>query len=169
MNDIYDRLKAKKIKITEVPKWGTYLRKQWENNFANHLSDKDKKSIYLFDTSGYCGYLWHLFSYKKKDCLEGEKAKATFNNQTKNNCYVFYQDSDYGLLLENASMFNIYRAFNQALIDYADGFTAIQEQFDLDPVSSGNWGNYKTYGWQLTTDPEDIQKQGSEITQFFDI
>lgn len=25
------------------------------------------------------------------------------------------------------------------------------------------------YGWQLTTDVEDIQKQGSEITQFFDI
>ena len=61
------------------------------------------------------------------------------------------------------------RAFNQSLIDYANGFTAIQEQFNLDPISSGNWESYKTYGWQLTTDVEEIQKQGSEITQFFDI
>jgi hypothetical protein len=65
MNDLYGRLKIKKIKLTEIPKWGPYLRKQWESNFANHLSDKDKKSIYLFDTGGYCGYLWHLFSYEK--------------------------------------------------------------------------------------------------------
>lgn len=61
------------------------------------------------------------------------------------------------------------RAFDQARIDYADGFTAIQEQFNLEPVNGKNWGSYKTYGWQLTTDAEDIQKQGSEITQFFDI
>ncbi len=43
MNDLYDRLKTKKIKITEIPKWGPYLRKQWGNIFASHLSDKDKK------------------------------------------------------------------------------------------------------------------------------
>lgn len=61
------------------------------------------------------------------------------------------------------------KAFQQALIDYAAGFTAIQEQFDLEPVNSKNWESYKTYGWQLTSDDENIQKQGSEITQFFDI
>jgi hypothetical protein len=61
------------------------------------------------------------------------------------------------------------RAFEQAFIDYANGFTAIQEQFDLEPVSSENWESYKTYGWQLTSDDENIQKQGSEVTQFFDI
>lgn len=115
MNDLYDRLKTKKIKITEIPKWGPYLRKEWENNFANHLSNLDKKSIYLFDTSGYCGYLWHLFSYEKKVCLEGEKAEAAFKNQPKNNCYVFYQHSDYALFLENASLFN-----NDDLIDEKD-------------------------------------------------
>lgn len=64
---------------------------------------------------------------------------------------------------------NTNKALEQALIDYADGFTAIQEQFNLPPVNNENWDRYKTYGWQLTTDDENIQKQGVEITQFFDI
>lgn len=61
------------------------------------------------------------------------------------------------------------KAFNQALIDYADGITAIQREFDLKPISSKNWEEYKTYGWQLSTDDKDILKQGGEITRFFDI
>jgi hypothetical protein len=107
MNDLYDRLKAQNIKIIEMPKWGQYLRKKWEAQFAAHLSDEDKESIYLHDTGGSCGYLWHLFSYKKKDCLERDKAEAAFTIQSKNNCYVFYQHLDYALLLEKASMLHI--------------------------------------------------------------
>lgn len=63
---------------------------------------------------------------------------------------------------------NTDKAFEQALIDYADGFKAIQEQFDLREVSKKNWEMYKTYGWQLVTDDENTQEQGREITQFFD-
>ncbi|MFC0472486.1 DUF4275 family protein [Halalkalibacter kiskunsagensis] len=129
MNDLYDRLKTKKIKITEMPKWGSYLRKQWEENFANHLSDKDKKSIYLFDNGGYCGYLWHLFSYKKKDCLVGEKAEDVFNNQPKNNCYVFYQHSDYVLFLDNSSLFNTDDLINETdiyIVDKGFNWTYVQ-------------------------------------------
>ncbi|MFP7298675.1 DUF4275 family protein [Neobacillus niacini] len=105
MKDLYDRLKSKKIKITEIPTWGQYLRKEWEKHFADHLDDKEKKSIYLHDADGFCGYLWHLFSYEKRDCLKGEEAAAAFNNQRKNECYVFYQHANYALLLEKAWMF----------------------------------------------------------------
>ena len=104
--DIVDKLKRKNIKVLDIPKWGTYLRKEWENNFANHLNEKEKKAIYLLDDGGFGGYLWHLFSYEKKDCLEGEKAEEAFNNERKNKCYVFFQHSDYALLLENASTFH---------------------------------------------------------------
>ncbi|MEA3321144.1 MAG: DUF4275 family protein [Bacillota bacterium] len=104
--DIVDKLKNKNIKVMEIPKWGTYLRKEWEKNFANHLNEKEKKTIYLLDDEGFGGYLWHLFSYKKKDCLEGEKAEEAFNNERKNKCYVFFQHSDYALLLEKASTFH---------------------------------------------------------------
>ena len=101
--EISQILKNKNIKITEIPKWGTYLRKQWENNFADHLKLEEKKSIYLFNEGGFCGYLWHLFSYEKKACLKEEQAEKAFNDETKNSCYVFYQHNDYALILENAS------------------------------------------------------------------
>jgi hypothetical protein len=68
--DIVGLLKNKKVRVKEIPKWGVYLRKQWENNFANHITHEEKKSIYLYDDGGACGYLWHLFSYEKKDCLK---------------------------------------------------------------------------------------------------
>ena len=61
------------------------------------------------------------------------------------------------------------KAFNQAIIDYTEGFTAIEEEYDLKPISKKNWEEYKTYGWQLTTDNKDVRKQGSQIAQFFDI
>ncbi|MBT2680808.1 DUF4275 family protein [Bacillus sp. ISL-35] len=104
--DIVDKLKRKNIKVLDIPKWGTYLRKEWENNFANHLDEKEKEAIYLLDDRDFGGYLWHLFSNKKKDCLEGEKAEEAFNNERKNKCFVFFQHSDFALLLENASTFH---------------------------------------------------------------
>lgn len=99
---IIDLLKSKKIKVTEIPKWGTYLRKQWEDNFANHISLQEKKAIYLHDNNGACGFLWHLFSYKKKNCLQGEEADKALNNEDKNTCYIFYQHIDDALILEEA-------------------------------------------------------------------
>ncbi|CAH2717619.1 hypothetical protein BACCIP111895_04835 [Neobacillus rhizosphaerae] len=103
MEGLVEILKSKKVKITEIPKWGAYLRKQWENIFANMISEKEKKSIYLYDNGGFHGYLWHIFSYDKKDCLKEEQAEKAFNNEQKNSCYIFYQNSDYALILENAS------------------------------------------------------------------
>jgi hypothetical protein len=133
-----DKLKSKNIKVIEIPKWGAYLRKEWENNFANHLSDKEKRSIYLFDNGGYCGYLWHIFSYKKKDCLEGEKAEEAFTNEPKNKCYVFYQHSDYALLLENASKFNANDLIDKTGID----IYVVDKQFRWTFVITHETGRY---------------------------
>ena len=133
--EVVDILKNKKIRVKEIPKWGAYLRKQWENNFGNHISHEEKKSIYLYNVDSACGYLWHIFSYEKKDCLEGEQAEKAFNNEPKNTCYVFYQHSDYALILENASMFTANDLLNETDIYVADkGF---------------NWTYVKTHetGW----------------------
>lgn len=102
MIDLVSSLKSKKVKVTEIPKWGTYLRKQWEDSFASHLSNHEKKSIYLHDEGRCCGFLWHLFSYEKKECSKEEQADTAFNRETKKSCYVFYQHSDDALILENA-------------------------------------------------------------------
>ncbi|WP_428912480.1 DUF4275 family protein [Niallia sp. Krafla_26] len=97
MVDLISLLANKKVKVTEIPKWGTYLRKKWEDHFANHLDLHEKKSIYLD------GFLWHVFSYEKREYLQKEKADLAFNNESKKSCYVFYQHSDEAFILENAT------------------------------------------------------------------
>lgn len=103
MIDLVTLLKKKKVKVIEIPKWGTYLRKQWEDIFVNHLSDKEKKSIYLYDEDGCCGYLWHVFSYEKRKYLKEEQADTAFKKESKQACYVFYQHLDDAYILEKAS------------------------------------------------------------------
>lgn len=103
MLDLVSLLRMKKVSVIEIPKWGTYLRKQWEDNFVNHLSDTEKKSIYLYDEDGCCGYLWHVFSYERRKYLKEKQADITFNEQSKQSCYVFYQHSDDAYILESAS------------------------------------------------------------------
>lgn len=58
------------MKVREIPKWGTYLRKQWEIHFANHLSREEKEMIHLYNDRYACGYLWHLFGYEKRGYVE---------------------------------------------------------------------------------------------------
>lgn len=130
-----DILKSKKIIVTEIPKWGTYLRKQWEDNFANHMSLKEKEAIHLYDDDGACGYLWHLFSYKKRDCLQGEEAEKAFNNEHKNDCYIFYQHENTALMLEEADALNV-----NDLLDESDVYV-VDKDF--------NWTYVKTHetGW----------------------
>ena len=95
-------LKKKKIKVIEIPKWGTYLRKKWEDEFVSHLNEAEKKAIYLYDEDGACGYLWHVFSYEKRVRLQEEQADTALNREHKKSCFVFYQHSDDALILENA-------------------------------------------------------------------
>lgn len=100
--ELLNLLKRKHVKFTEIEKCGVYLKKQWEDNFAGHLSDKEKKDIFLHGDGCICGYLWHVFSYQKRSCLVGNEAEKAFNDMNKNKLYVFYQFSDDILILENA-------------------------------------------------------------------
>ena len=87
-----------------MPGWVSYLRKQWEETFAGNLSYEEKEEIYLYQNGIACGYLWHVFSYEKNDCVKDDRANQTFNNVAKNTCYVFHQHSDYALIIEGASL-----------------------------------------------------------------
>jgi hypothetical protein len=102
MMDLVQKLLNKNIRVTELRAWGLYLRFQWESSFAERLSAAEKEGIYLHDSGGACGYLWHLFSWKKAECLEGDRADAAFSRAVKAGCYLFYQHSDEALLLEDA-------------------------------------------------------------------
>ncbi|MFG0216083.1 DUF4275 family protein [Brevibacillus porteri] len=102
--DLMDMLINKKIKFRPIPQWGTYLRREWENTFANHLNEDEKKSIFLNTKHG---YLWHLFSYKRKECLDKNAADEAFDNEAKGACFVFYQHSDDAFLIEEASRLQV--------------------------------------------------------------
>lgn len=101
--DLYNKLKLKKVRVREIPKWGAYLRKVWEDNFVSHLSKDEKEAIYLFDAkNGACGFLWHVFSHDKRTCLEKKLADKAFNHVDKRSCFIFYQHSDHAYMIENA-------------------------------------------------------------------
>jgi hypothetical protein len=94
-------MKNKELKIVEIPKWGQYLRQQWGESFASHLSKEEQKSIYMDSL------LWHLCSWEKVNCLEKDKAIKAFENQLKNKCTIFYQNTDEAYLVENAKNLTI--------------------------------------------------------------
>ena len=100
-------LRKKHMKVREFQSWGVYFRKCWEDHFANHLSDKEKEDIFLYGDKYACGYLWHIFSYEKKKCLEGKEAKNAFHNEVKKDCYIFYQHCDEVLLIKDASLLHM--------------------------------------------------------------
>jgi hypothetical protein len=89
-------LKSKGIHVDELKNKREELRKQWEDAFAKNLSKSQKSKIYFHQ------HLWHVFSYNKLSCLEYQKARDAFNKIKKDECYIFYQDNESALLLDNA-------------------------------------------------------------------
>ncbi|MED1723806.1 MULTISPECIES: DUF4275 family protein [Brevibacillus] len=102
-----DCIKEKKLKATELEIWGPYLRKEWENHFASHLSEEEKQRINLNRRGGFQGYLWHLFSYRMRDCLQREEADQAFRQVSGESCYVFYQLSNKVWIMESPSQLSV--------------------------------------------------------------
>ena len=46
-----------------------YVRQQWEDSFADHLSYKEKEEIHLYYNGWAHGYLWHIFSYNQEEIV----------------------------------------------------------------------------------------------------
>ncbi|MCD9025053.1 DUF4275 family protein [Cohnella silvisoli] len=83
------------VEIIELNKWDQYLRGMWDYHFATGLSASEKMIIYMDQ------FLWHLFSYKKIECLKKIEAKTASNNLNKQTCYIFYQNQSRTFILEN--------------------------------------------------------------------
>ncbi|MCQ0952446.1 DUF4275 family protein [Bacillus cereus] len=105
--EFIDVLRKKNMKVREFQKWGVYFRKRWEDHFANHVSDEEKEDIFLYGDKYACGYLWHIFSYERKKCVEGEEAENAFHNEVKKDCHIFYQHCDDVLLIKDASLLSM--------------------------------------------------------------
>ncbi len=59
-------------------------------------------------------------------------------------------------------------AFQQACTDYSSGIAAIQQQFQLEPISSSNWKPYGVYGTQIITEDQTLQEECLNVSKFFD-
>ena len=61
------------------------VRERWMDAFAEDVSEADLGKYVLAKDN----YLWHIFSYKLVDCLEGDAARHARPNE---DCYLFYNE-----------------------------------------------------------------------------
>lgn len=73
----------------------------------------------------------------------------------------------------NSAGMPVYRdpnaALKQAKKEFADVLALIQKKYDLEPISQDNYKPYKTHGWQVETDDQNLKRDGSNLTAFLDI
>ena len=70
------------------------LKQRWLANFAIGVNTND---IYIDQ------FMWHIFSYERQACIEGEEAISAFTIQNKDDCYVLFQHFNDAYVLKNAS------------------------------------------------------------------
>ena len=104
MDLLIEQLQTNNIKFKEIPHWGIYFRKRWDDAFVYHLNESEKEKIYLYGDRYFCGYLWHVFSYKRSTHLVQTAANEAFDAKKKTKCYVFYQHLSDVLYIEQASV-----------------------------------------------------------------
>jgi hypothetical protein len=94
--NIRKRLENRGIVVEEWTGKGEEFRRRWERVFTDAISPQVKQSIY-FDQ-----FLWHVFSYEKLPCLEGNAAMRAFHEENRFVCYLFYQEREEAYMLVNA-------------------------------------------------------------------
>lgn len=94
-------MRYKEFKVRDIPNWGTYLRKQWRDSFASHLSKEVQREIWVDD------FLWHICSWKKVSCLEKHQAIEAFLHKKKQKCTIFYQLIEDAYLLDQAESLTV--------------------------------------------------------------
>ena len=103
MNQLIKQLEKNKIKFKEYLYFAPYFRKRWEDAFVHHLNESEKEKIHLYGDRYFCGYLWHVFSYKRRSHLVQTAASEAFDAKKKTKCYVFYQHLSDVLYIEHAT------------------------------------------------------------------
>lgn len=99
-----------------------------------------------------------------------EKAVGEYNKRIGSEIFQENEAYDIGMAESGMPVFkDASKAFKQAKIDFADGFDFIKDEFNLNKVNRFYWKPYKTYGWQVTTENDELKKQCIDISVFFDI
>ena len=70
------------------------LKNNWLSGFAVGIKTND---IYADQ------FMWHIFSYQRMSCIEGDEATTRFLSQNKGQCYILFQHHSDAYYLENAA------------------------------------------------------------------
>jgi len=94
--DMESRLASKGILFEYISGSETVaeLKSNWLTSFAAGIKTDD---IYID------AFMWHIFSFERCPCIDGEEATNSFLSQNKSQCYIFFQHHDYAYYLENAA------------------------------------------------------------------
>ena len=106
-NDVIELFRSKDIAFEKlIAKELESYKHKWLNTIVP--KDQHQKAIdnYIFDKDGYCGYLWHVFSYEIVEHLTGDEAKMSFNKIDKHSAVLFVSIDDIAYKIKDASKIN---------------------------------------------------------------
>lgn len=91
--ELVNILRAKGITVTEYENIGQEYREHWIRAFSDPQPQKN---------SHLNKFLWYLFSREEISPLEKKEAAAAFDRVNKYYCWIFFQESDDVLKVEDA-------------------------------------------------------------------
>ena len=96
-----DRNGSKFTELTPV-EVETY-KLEWFNSFIPAEKQEDAMNCYCFDRGGYCGYLWHVFSYNILNCHEKDMARKAFDGFDKQEAVILENIDDVAYRITDVS------------------------------------------------------------------
>lgn len=96
-NYLFEQNLREKGVVIEIVDEAEEIIDLWDKTFAQNISEELKEKIH------YEQFKWHIFSYEKQECLKKEGARKAFDNLSKEECYVMYQNSPIIFLYTNAN------------------------------------------------------------------
>lgn len=80
-------------------------KQEWFEKIVPEDQQKRAVDCYCFDKDGYCGYLWHVFSYEILDCLVDDEANRQFDNLDKHKGILLMSFTDKAYFIKDVSRF----------------------------------------------------------------
>ena len=83
------------------------IKNKWIEVFAGHLTERERIDEIHMDQ-----LLWHVFSYDKKGCFEGAKARKSFDEFKNKEYYIFFENWVYDFYVEDYDLLDYkYKVF----------------------------------------------------------
>ncbi|MCL1964818.1 MAG: DUF4275 family protein [Firmicutes bacterium] len=97
-------LRQKNIEfITMTRKELEIYKKKWFDVFVPHDKHEEALHNYCFPKDGYCGYLWHVFSFETLTCFQSDKANSLFDSVSKREATLLVNIDEAAYKIKDAS------------------------------------------------------------------